>query len=137
MLRIHEGDVKMVLVEKTDKIVLDSGALYCLRKELKEYRQSLPIIEENAFEIMKLKMKESVINEILNRGTDFPFVELEYIQRMVRHANLRKKTIEFLKQEEELCVCGHSFDSHSTSDGGQSEHCEYCNCREFKEGDRE
>jgi hypothetical protein len=127
--------MKMVLVEKTDKIVLDTGALFCLVKELKEYVVSLPNDDVHAFEKMKLKMKISVLNEILNRGTDFPFVELEYVQRMVRHASLRKNTIEFLKQEEELCVCGHSFDSHSTSDGGQSEGCDYCNCKEFEARD--
>jgi hypothetical protein len=127
----------MVLADKSEKIILDTDAVFCLHKELKEYRKSLSINDENAFEIMRMKMKENVLNEILNRGSDYPFFELKIVQDKVNRDALRKKTLEFLKREEELCVCSHSFDSHSTSDGGQSEHCEYCNCKEFKEGDGE
>ena len=99
-----------------------------------DYRKQVGVSDENAFEMMKLKMEEGVINNILGRGNDFPFIEIDRIKALMRMDALREETITYLNETEgDKCECGHDFESHTTPDGGQSEHCEFCNCKEFRE----
>lgn len=67
---------------------------------------------------------------------DFVVSEETFYEKTTKHSkyNCASCGLElFADDDVDVCVCGHSFDSHTSSDGGQSEHCEFCDCKEFSE----
>jgi hypothetical protein len=119
--------------DKKVEIVLTVDSLFLLCKRLREYRRLAKVNDDNAFELMRLKMEEGILQSIIDKGDLFPSMEIDRINGLARNLELRAEVVLHLQEEEELCLCGHDFESHSTSDGGQSEHCDSCDCTEFRE----
>lgn len=89
------------IVEKSARIVLDTGALFCLVKNIREYRKSVGLDGNSSIFLYRLKVEEELINSILNHGSDFPFNELDKVKEYSAQSELRKQTLEMLKDEEE------------------------------------
>jgi hypothetical protein len=88
-------------VLKSEKIVLDSDAIYCLVKNLREYRRLARENSNNAFFLLKLKLEEDFFNSLLHHGSDFVFLELDKVKELKAQFELRQETIEYLRETEE------------------------------------
>lgn len=83
---------------KSEKVVLDTDAIYCLVKGIREYRKMARENSNNAFFLLKLKLEEELFNSLLHHGSEFVFLELDKIKELKSQFELRQETIEYLKE---------------------------------------